>query len=72
MAENVSWFLVSWCQGGDCIGQVGDGDESSSLLFTALDFYSLLSSGDKRNDFRTRGYQLETNEVLPTRRRHSH
>lgn len=32
MAENVSWFLVSWCQGGDCIGQVGDGDESSSLF----------------------------------------
>lgn len=70
--EGKGCCLFSWCQGGDRIRQMGVGDENSSLLFTPLDPYSLLSSGDRRNNLRAQGYQLETNEVLPTRRRRSH
>lgn len=67
-AEGVACFRVPWCQGGDYTGQMGVGDKSPSPLFTPLDPYSLVSSGGRRNNLRATSFQLEANEVLPTKK----
>lgn len=55
-AKGVGCFLVSRCQGGDCIGQMGVGDESLCPLFTPLNPYSLVSSVGSRNNLRATSF----------------